>query len=92
MMAWAGFVANGTPPIVSIRGCLNSNSYVDMLSENLLPDAHFNAGSDSLFQQDNASYHVSCASRSRLEANCVKFPDWSAKSPALNPIANLKVF
>ena len=48
---WTGFEANETTPIVSIRGLLNSESYVDMLSENLLPEASLITGGDYLFQK-----------------------------------------
>ena len=43
-----------------------------------------------MFQQDNASYHVSYASRSWLEANSVKLLDSLARSPDLKYIDNLR--
>ena len=33
------FAASGTPPMMIIRNHLNSESYVAMLTENLLPEA-----------------------------------------------------
>ena len=35
-MAWTGFSANEIKAIVSIRGCLNSESFVDMLAKTIL--------------------------------------------------------
>ena len=49
-MVWAGFVASGKVPKVSIRGRMNSESNVDVLAENLLPEAPFITDGDYLFQ------------------------------------------
>lgn len=68
---------------------MNSERYVDVLAENLLPEAPLITCGDYLFQQDNASVHVSRASKSWFEANSVKLLDWPARSPDLNPIENL---
>ena len=88
-MVWAGFAASRTTLIVSIRDRLNSESYVDMLVENLLPETLFITGSDYLFQKDNASCHASSTSCSCFEANSVKLLDWPKRNPNFNPIENL---
>ena len=49
MLVWAAFVANGSPPVVFIRGRLNSESYIDMLPENLLPEVPAITSGDYLF-------------------------------------------
>ena len=89
-MVQAGFPAIGTTPKVAIQDYLNSESYIDMLVESLLPKTPLITGGDYLFQQDNASCHVSCVSRSCFEAKSVKLLDWIARSPDLNPIQNLQ--
>ena len=90
VMVWAGYAASGTTEIVFLQGKMNSNSYVDMLGDNLLPEAPLITSGDYLFQQDNASIHVSAAAKSWFDANSVKLlTDWPAKSPDLNPIENL---
>ena len=61
-MPSAGFAANGLIPIVFIRDSLNSISYVDVIAENLLHEAPLITGRNYLFQQDNASCHVSFVS------------------------------
>ena len=60
---------------------LNLESYSDILAENFVPTAFLTTDSKYLFQQNNEICHVSCAARSRLEANSVKLMDWPAKSP-----------
>ena len=68
---------------------MNSESYVDMLAENLSPEAPLITGGDYLLKQVNACCHVSCASRSWLEENSVKLLCWSARSPDFNPLENI---
>ena len=60
MRVWVEFAANRIAPIEFIQGHLHSELYVDMLAEHLLPEEPLITGGDYLFQQDNASCHVSC--------------------------------
>lgn len=85
VMVWAGISSNGTTPIVFTWGCRNLESYKDMIAEKLLTEAHLITGGDCFFQQDNASCHVSRASRSWFKSNSVQILDWSRRSPDLNP-------
>ncbi|GBL83753.1 Transposable element Tc3 transposase [Araneus ventricosus] len=68
---------------------MNSQSYVDILADNLLPEAPLITSGDYLFQQDNASVHVSQTSKSWFDANFVKLHDWPFRGPDLNPMENL---
>ncbi|GBO29279.1 Transposable element Tc3 transposase [Araneus ventricosus] len=88
-MGWGGFATEGSTPIVFVQGRMNSESYVDVLADNLLPEAPLITSADYLFQQDNASLHVSQTLKSWFRANFVKLIDWPAKSPDLNPMENL---
>lgn len=88
-MVWGGFAAKGTTPIVFMQCKTNSQTYLDILAENLLPEAPLITSGEYLFQQDNASIHVSAASKSWFQANSVKLLDWPARSPDLNPMENL---
>lgn len=89
VMVWAGFSANGITPIVFWDKKVDSAAYQDMLAENLLPIAPLITSGDYLFQQDNATIHVSSASKSWFEVNFVKLLDWPSRSPDLNPMENM---
>ncbi|GBN44114.1 Transposable element Tc3 transposase [Araneus ventricosus] len=88
-MVWGGSATEGTTPIVFEQGRMNSESYVDKLTDNLLPEAPLIASGDYLFQQKNAAVHVSQTSKSWFDANVVKLLDWPVRSPDLNPMENL---
>ena len=60
-----------------------------MLGESLLPEAPLISSGDYIFQQDNASIHVSKRAKIWFEANSVNLLDWPARNPDLNPIENL---
>ena len=58
---------------------MNSDRYVDMLGESLLPEVPLITSGDYIFQQDNASIHVSKSAKLWLEANSVNLLDWPAR-------------
>ncbi|GBO23512.1 Transposable element Tc3 transposase [Araneus ventricosus] len=88
-MVWGGFATEGTTSIVFVQGRVNSESYVDILADNLLPEAPLIMSGVYLFQQDDASVHVSETSKSWFDANFVKLLDWPARCLDLNPVENL---
>ncbi|POM79865.1 Transposase [Phytophthora palmivora] len=59
VMVWAAFSARGKTPLIVLTGRQNSDDYVYTVSEFLLPFAHLTYGTDFIYQQDNASIHVS---------------------------------
>ncbi|GBL86666.1 hypothetical protein AVEN_230574-1 [Araneus ventricosus] len=50
VMVWGGFATEGTTPIDFVQGRMNSESYVDILADNLLPEAPLITCGDYLFQ------------------------------------------
>lgn len=70
MISQGGFVAHATTAIVFVQNRMNSESYVDMLVEKILP---FDADGDYLFRQDNSILSVSRASCSWFDAESVQF-------------------
>ncbi|GBM84936.1 Transposable element Tc3 transposase [Araneus ventricosus] len=89
VMVWGSFETEGATPIVFVQGRMNSESYVDILADNLLPETLLITSGDYLLQQDNASVHVSRTSKSWFDANFVKLLDWPTRTPDLNPMENL---
>lgn len=89
VMVWGAFSFNGVLPIVKITPSMNSSDYIKVIGENLIPNSIDYAGSDFIFQQDNARIHVSKESKKFFADNSVKLLPWPACSPDLNPIENL---
>lgn len=89
LMGWGAFCFNGVLPLMKITSRMNSEDYQKTLIAGLLPNATLLAGDNWKFQQDNASIHVSNATKSFLSSNEVDIITWPACSPDLNPIENL---
>ncbi|POM72289.1 Putative retroelement [Phytophthora palmivora] len=88
VMVWAAFSSRGKSLVV-LNGRQNSDDYVYAVSEYLILFAHLNYGIHYIYQQDNASIHVSKCTKAFFAEQDVKVLDWPSKSPDLNPIENL---
>ena len=95
-MIWGCFVGGKLGPIVFIDGTINSDKYIELLHKNLLPfiDAVIADGvTNVIFQQDNATPHVSKKTRTWLEEAIeergIALMDWAPNSPDMSPIENL---
>jgi len=89
VMVWGAFSDKGKLPLCFIGNRMDSMAYNKLLSDNLLPyvEEFFDAG--FIFQQDNASIHVSKRSREWFTENSIPLLDWPACSPDCNPMENL---
>ena len=88
-MVWGCFCNNKLGPLVLIEGTLNSDKYIELLEEHLLPFLNDLGIENHIFQDDNAPCHASIKTRSWKENNLIKILPWPAQSPDLNPIENL---
>ena len=76
-------------PLFAIDGTMNTDRYITLLGDQFLKWIHENGIEMTLFQQDNASCHVSKRSKAFFETHEVLLMDWPANSPDLNPIENV---
>ena len=69
---------------------INSECYIKLLDDNLLPDCRtLYPDNDFIFQQDGATSHTSRITQEHLNANMPEFigkDDWPPQSPDLNPM------
>lgn len=86
-MVWGAFDGHGTLILHTVEGTLNSERYVEILRGHLLPLNRERR--DLLFQQDNATPHVSRRTLAFLQENHVSVLPWPPQSPDLNPIEHL---
>ena len=92
-MVWGCISYSGVGKLVVVDGSLDSIGYVKLLSDNLHESANMmNLGEGFIFQQDNASCHVSNHTMKFFTANEIELLEWAAQSPDLNPIENLWSF
>ena len=95
-MIWGCFAGTKLGPIIFINERINSDVYISVLHDNLLPfiDAITSDGTtDLVFQQDNATPHVSRKTRTWLD-NAMQehgFSSmvWPPNSPDMNLIEHL---
>lgn len=80
---------DGKLPICIITTRMNSTNYIELLEDVLIQHLEENVNENLIFQQDNASIHVSKQTKAWFAENNVPVMDWPACSPDLNPIENL---
>ena len=90
VMIWGCFSANGTGRLEIIDGVLNSEGYLKILEDKMLPSVNLlGMDSDFIFQDDSAPIHRAKKVKSWKNSNNIEQLSWPGNSPDLNPIENL---
>ncbi|OXA36700.1 Transposable element Tc3 transposase [Folsomia candida] len=89
LMVWGAYGYHGKSELATISHRLNSQDYQGILQDNLLRAGPQIGGRGWIFQQDNASIHVSNSTQAWLDQKRVRRLDHPPKSPDLNPMENL---
>ena len=92
VMVWGAICCDGRSPLLVLRRTVTGDSYVQILSNHLLPWAEQLLGPPHtvwLLQDDKAPPHRCQAVQRFLQTSNIRRIDWSARSPDLNPIEHL---
>lgn len=89
LMVWGAFSYHAKLPICFISTRMNSGMYLELLEDVLIGHIENDANDDIIFQQDNASIHVSKQSKAWFAEKNIPLLEWPACSPDCNPIENL---
>ena len=92
VMFWGMFSIYGKGPLVALHGSVNSETYIEMLRDELLPDMEVIwewYGVNMVFMQDNASPHTAEKTRAFLAETGITVLPWPPQSPDVNPIENI---
>ena len=87
-MFWGFFSARGLGNLIAIEGTMNSEKYIEVLREYLLPEID-ECDVQPVFMQDNAPCHKSRAVMDFFAEKSITTLDWPPQSPDMNPIENL---
>lgn len=89
VMVWGCMSSKGLGRLHFIDGIMNSDMYIEILRDQMLPSAREVMGRRYLFQHDNDPKHTSKKVTAFLKQKKVKLLAWPPQSPDLNPIEHL---
>lgn len=89
LMVWGAFCSNSMLDLAFPSTKMNSSEYIKVLEDKLVPFLESSNEEHYIFQQDNASVHVSRQTKGWLSSKNIKILEWPACSPDQNPIENI---
>jgi transposase len=87
VMFWGCFSWHGVGPLVVVEENMDSDVYVNVLANNLIPWVRNNP--NIIFQQDRAPCHMSSYTTWWMTTHGIPLLDWVSQSPDINPIEHL---
>ena len=87
VMVWGCFGDKHKPNLCFVDGYMNSNKYIEILKENILPLSR--KDQNMTFKDDSAPCHRAKIVKKFVDENKINVMDWPGNSPDLNPIENL---
>ena len=84
LLVWMMTMPNGLLSFKVIRGNLNSDGYINLLSENAVPIIKLNYGVNWCLQKDNSPVHKSRKVKDFIKKSGFSVLQWPARSPDLN--------
>ncbi len=91
IMIWGFITFFGQLKIYRVNGKMDSNKYIRLLEDEFIDDAvlcGLNLG-EMVFQQDNASCHVSKKTLNWVKEQNINVLSWPPQSPDMNPIEDV---
>lgn len=89
LQIWGMVLPDGRLFVKELNQRSRSEHYIQLLDDFAKPILDRECGDDYVFQQDNASIHVSTQTLDWLKASNMATMDWPARSPDLSPIENV---
>ncbi|KAA6389371.1 MAG: putative Transposable element Tc3 transposase [Streblomastix strix] len=89
VMVWLTISSEGIIHIERVVGSINSDTYSDMITNDVLAAFHASHGTDFIFQQDNTPAHVTKTAKATLSNVGIQLLYWPALSSDLNPVENI---
>lgn len=89
IMIWLMLMPNGLISHKVIKGKFNSDGYIKLLQESIVPMIKLNFGSDVSFQEDNSPVHKARKVKQFMKDSNIEVLDWPPKSPDLNIVEDV---
>ena len=89
-MVWGCIIGSGIGSLTQVKGTINSEKYVSVLEDNLIPVIAEKYDWQSFFvMEDNARPHTAASTQTYLENRGIPKVGWAPQSLDLNPIENV---
>lgn len=89
LQIWGMLMPDGTLVYRELHQRSKSEDYIELLREFVKPYLDCELDENYIFQQDNASIHVSRQTSEWMRGENLSFMEWPSKSPDLSPIENV---